>query len=383
MYYDVATMNVGDRDISGSENSELIYFVKGDGDATALYGDRGPPGPTGVQGIAGPIGALGKRGIQGQAGPTGKVGRIGPVGGRGDVGIRGEQGKIGEQGIKGERGLVGPIGKQGEQGRGEQGEIGEQGIKGERGEQGIVGSTGPAGKQGEKGSRGSIGDPSDVLPVMCDYLPFSVAADYRSRIYFRYAFNTSGDVEMEGKGIKTLVDKGGRANAVQSDVTRMATVLRVNKDSFYNFHGSAYNIQASMDFKYFCMFFVYKIKSYESGSSSERNYLMCNRIDEKKDRFRGICFLKDEKTLRIHGASEVGDRHTFDFRWWVKTNPCEKDKFHVVCIEYVKKPKSSSSSLWVNGAYVSNFDSECSFGEGITLGNICNGGSIPVDGAIV
>ena len=76
--------------------------------------------------------------------------------------------------------------------------------------------------------------------------------------------------------------------------------------------------------------------------------------------------------------------NSFEFRAWRKTNPCEKNRFHVICVEWVRKPKSSYSTLWVNGAYVSNFDSTASFGadQKLTLGNIIDGGDVPFLGAI-
>ena len=47
-------------------------------------------------------------------------------------------------------------------------------------------------------------------------------------------------------------------------------------------------------------------------------------------------------------------------------------------------PKSSYSSLWVNGSYVTNFNSTASSGsdQRITLGNIRDGGGIPFLGTI-
>ena len=48
-------------------------------------------------------------------------------------------------------------------------------------------------------------------------------------------------------------------------------------------------------------------------------------------------------------------------------------------MEYVKRPNSSYSSLWVDGSYVTNFNSTASSGsdQRITLGNIRDGGDIP------
>ena len=53
-------------------------------------------------------------------------------------------------------------------------------------------------------------------------------------------------------------------------------------------------------------------------------------------------------------------------------------------MEWVRKSTSSYSTLWVNGAYVSNSDSTASFGsdQRITLGNIIDGGDVPFLGTI-
>ena len=67
-----------------------------------------------------------------------------------------------------------------------------------------------------------------------------------------------------------------------------------------------------------------------------------------------------------------------------KTNPCGENRFHAICVEYVKKSKSSYSSLWFNGSYVTNFDSTVSSGSNqrVTLGNIRDGGDVPFLGTI-
>ena len=50
----------------------------------------------------------------------------------------------------------------------------------------------------------------------------------------------------------------------------------------------------------------------------------------------------------------------------------------------LKKPRSSYSSLWVNGFYVTKFDSTASFvaDEKLTPGNIIDGGDVPFMGTI-
>ena len=75
---DVATMEVGARDLTTDIiNSKLVYyFVKGDGSSgVALRGDRGPSGARGLKrdsGDKGPVGSRGpteKRGVEGPEAP--------------------------------------------------------------------------------------------------------------------------------------------------------------------------------------------------------------------------------------------------------------------------------------------------------------------------
>ena len=139
-----------------------------------------------------------------------------------------------------------------------------------------------------------------------------------------------GDIELhDAARVKTIIDKGGRCNASQSDVTRMATLAktRVNSNYVLNFHNDAYNMEADIhDFHYFCVFLVYKIMAYAKTEHLERNYLISNWTGEKENKYRGICFLTDKKTLRIHGG--VGSDDTFEFRALRKTNPCKENQFH-------------------------------------------------------
>ena len=59
--YDVATMEVGDRELKTDEiNSRLIYFAKGDwSSGVVLQGDRGPSGARGLKGDYGDKGPVG------------------------------------------------------------------------------------------------------------------------------------------------------------------------------------------------------------------------------------------------------------------------------------------------------------------------------------
>ncbi len=72
-----------------TEDTNLIYRIKG-GVLTAVgAGPQGPPGPTGATGPKGDTGAQGPQGVQGPVGPTGSTGPQGP---KGDTGATGPAG---------------------------------------------------------------------------------------------------------------------------------------------------------------------------------------------------------------------------------------------------------------------------------------------------
>ena len=143
---------------------------------------------------------------------------------------------------------------------------------------------------------------------------------YRRGAYSRYAINSMEDIELhDAAHVKTIIDKGGRSNATQSNVTRMGSLsqTQVNSNYVLNFHDDAYNMDADMaDHHYFCVFLVYKIKAYAKIQHWERNYLISNWRGGKDTKYRGICFLPDKKKLRIHGGGSVGSDDSFDFRAW-------------------------------------------------------------------
>ena len=120
-----------------------------------------------------------------------------------------------------------------------------------------------------------------------------------------------------------------QCNATQSDVTRMASLSQTP----VNFHNDAYSMGAhTADFHYLCVFLVYKINAYAKILHWECNYLLGNCRGGKETKYRGICFLPDKKTLRIHGGGSTGSDDSFDFGAWQKSNPCDENKFHAVCV---------------------------------------------------
>ena len=171
------------------------------------------------------------------------------------------------------------------------------------------------------------------MAELCKHLLMEMVEQYRRGAYIRYAINSMKDIEVHNTAhVKTIIGKGGRTNATQIDVTRMACLSQTQVYSNYvlNFH-NAYNMDADIvDFHYFCVFLVYRSKAYAKIVHWERNYLISNWNGGKENKYRGICFLPDKKTLRIHRGGSTGSNDSFDFIAWRKTISCEKDKFHVI-----------------------------------------------------
>ena len=71
------------------------------------------------------------------------------------------------------------------------------------------------------------------------------------------------------------------------------------------------------------------------------------------DNHRGICFLKDEKTMRVYGVADKPnymDISNFPTSYY---HPCRKDKWSVVCVVY--DTTSGKSSLRVNHGKTRDF----------------------------
>ena len=142
------------------------------------------------------------------------------------------------------------------------------------------------------------------MAELCKHLPIVTVEQYHRGACDRFAINSMEDVELYyAARVKTIIDKDGRFNASQSDVTRMATLsqTRVNSNYVLNFHHDSYNLEADMhDFHYFCVYLLYKIKAYAKIEHWECNYLISNWSGETETKYIGICFLPDKNTLRIH-----------------------------------------------------------------------------------
>ena len=104
-----------------------------------------------------------------------------------------------------------------------------------------------------------------------------------------------------------------------------------------------------VDNKVNTIYIVYKIRDYYS-TGIEHNYLFSCGMS---DNHRGICFLKDEKTMRVHGVAgkpHYMDISNFPTRYF---NPCRRNKWNFVCVVY--DTTSGKSSLWVNHGKIRDY----------------------------
>ena len=103
-----------------------------------------------------------------------------------------------------------------------------------------------------------------------------------------------------------------------------------------------------VDNKVNAIYIVYKIRNYD-GTGIEHNYLFSCGMG---DNHRGVCFLRDEKTMRVYGVAE--NPHYMGISNFPTSyyNPCRKDMWKFVCVVY--DTTSGKSSLWVNHGRSSN-----------------------------
>ena len=134
----------------------------------------------------------------------------------------------------------------------QQGPVGPQSNTGPRGSQEAADKIGP---KGDEGARGAPAIEIDIVAELCKHLPIAIAEQYRRGADASYAINSMEDIEFHAAArVKTIIDTGGRCNASQSVVARMAALsqTRVNSNYVLNFHNDAYNMEANMhDFHYF------------------------------------------------------------------------------------------------------------------------------------
>ena len=132
------------------------------------------------------------------------------------------------------------------------------------------------------------------------------------------------------------------------EVDNEGSVLRFNNSYYETFDHSFLPFKANL------VFIIYKITEY-NNVSEEQNYLF--HIGDTDDaRRRGICFLKDKRTMRIYGATgKGGSNYTDVSNFYRKSdyNPCAEGHWNVIGIQYDEV--SDKSTLWVNNGKVIDF----------------------------
>ena len=92
-----------------------------------------------------------------------------------------------------------------------------------------------------------------------------------------------------------------------------------------------------------------KIRDYDGGGG-EQNYLFSCGMDYNH---RGVCFLNDEKTMRVYGVAAKPHYMYISNFTTSYYNLCRGDKWNVVCVVY--DTTSGKSSLWVNHGKIRDF----------------------------
>ena len=113
----------------------------------------------------------------------------------------------------------------------------------------------------------------------------------------------------------------------------------------YSAHHCPYDLNDKMN----AIYIDYKIRKYDS-TGTEHNYLFSCGMG---DNHSGICFLKDEKTMRVYGVAGKPTHTDISNFPTSYDNPCRKDKWNVACVVY--DITSGKSSLWVNHGKICDF----------------------------
>ena len=163
-----------------------------------------------------------------------------------------------------------------------------------------------------KGEKDNQGDNPDVLSVLAEHLLIQLATGYGEKMCFiKYHVleDRSSIVELPG-GVRTLGcvsayhEPAGHFDAkfVDGEGHEMANAQKATGHGHFSetqrTHLHTYDLASN---KVNAIYIVYKIRKYDI-TGTEHNYLFSCGMG---DNHRGICFLKDEKTMRVHGA--IGD----------------------------------------------------------------------------
>ena len=120
---------------------------------------------------------------------------------------------------------------------------------------------------------------------------------------------------------------------------------------FLEMKNSAYHCPYDLvDNKVNAIYIVYKIRGYDSTGTEHYYLFSCGMSDNH----RGVCFLKDERTMRVYGIPghpyNCMNISNFPTSYY---DPCRKDKWNVVCVG--NDTASGKSLLWVNHGKVRDF----------------------------
>ena len=107
---------------------------------------------------------------------------------------------------------------------------------------------------------------------------------------------------------------------------------------------SSYTLKYDINNIAHAIFIVYTISGYKGTTEVEDNYLFYSADDAQTI---SVCFLNDEKTIRVKGADT--DKTYFDVNKFPgnKQNPCATGNWNVICAVY-DNTMEGESSLWVN-----------------------------------
>ena len=237
--------------------------------------------------------------------------------------------------------------------KGLSGVAGERGPEGHYGTQGLVGERSERGKRGERGERGEKGiqgDTSDVLNVLADHLPIQLATRYGENMCFvkYHVSEDRSDIIESSGGVRTLRNVSayheptwhfnakfvGRQGHVRANVQKAS-----GHGHFLEMKNSTYPGPYDLvDNKVNANYIVYKIRDYDS-TGTEHNYLFSCGISNYH---RGVCFLKDEKTMRVYavaGKPNYMDISNFPTSYY---NLCRKDLLLSIYLSLVYIHKNSS-----------------------------------------
>ena len=158
---------------------------------------------------------------------------------------------------------------------------------------------GERGQRGDRGEKCTQSDASDVLSVLNTHLPIQLAERYGEKMCFvkyHVSEDESSVVRMTG-GVQTLCNVSAYKEPTWHFDAQFIDKQGHAKAEVQRAYHSRYDL---VNNKVNAIYIVYKIRNYD-GTGIEHNYLFpC----EMGDNHRGICFLRDGKTMRVYGVAD-------------------------------------------------------------------------------